>query len=135
MLCLSMTAIIFIAWVGARQVFEGSMTVGELSAFLFYAVMAGGSIATISEVIGEVQRGVGASERLYQLYYTQPDIISVDSTDAQPGIHDATRTSNAPTITLEKISFSYSNQAPLFDQLSLHINARETLALVGPSWP
>jgi len=67
------------------------------------------------------------------LYYTQPDIISVDSTDAQPGIHDATRTSNAPTITLEKISFSYSDQAPLFDQLSLHINARETLALVGPS--
>ena len=132
-MCLSMTAIIFIAWVGARQVFEGSMTVGEWSAFLFYAVMAGGSIATISEVIGEVQRGVGASERLYQLYYTQPDIISVDSTDAQPGIHDATRTSNAPTITLEKISFSYSDQAPLFDQLSLHINARETLALVGPS--
>ena len=39
-MCLSMTAIIFIAWVGARQVLEGKMTVGELSAFLFYAVMA-----------------------------------------------------------------------------------------------
>ena len=70
-MCISMTAIIFIAWVGARQVLDGTMTVGELSAFLFYAVMAGGSVATISEVIGEVQRGVGASERLYELFTTE----------------------------------------------------------------
>ena len=38
--------------------------------------MAGGSVATISEVIGEVQRGVGASERLYELFTTEPSIRS-----------------------------------------------------------
>jgi len=127
-MCLSMTAIIFIAWVGARQVLEGSMTVGELSAFLFYAVMAGGSIATISEVIGEVQRGVGASERLYQLLNTAPDIES-----RLPVLSDIAGAKTAPSITFSKVSFAYPGAKPLFSELQLDIKAGEKLALVGPS--
>jgi ATP-binding cassette subfamily B protein len=127
-MCLSMTAIIFIAWVGARQVFSGAMTVGELSAFLFYAVMAGGSIATISEVIGEVQRGVGASERLYQLYQTTPEIASLGNHVSKPYT-----THVPPSITLEGVTFGYTHNTPLFTNLNLHIKANEKLALVGPS--
>ena len=124
---ISMTAIITIAWVGARQVIDGVLTVGELSAFLFYAVMAGGSVATISEVIGEVQRGIGASERLFELLNTAPDIQS------QSGeMTEATHT-DAPSITINNVDFSYPASKPLFSKLSLCINAGEKLALVGPS--
>ena len=126
-MCLSMTSIIFIAWVGARQVLVGSITVGELSAFLFYAVMAGGSIATISEVIGEVQRGVGASERLYQLYTTTPAIYSNNSANTQ------VLTTKAPSISFNDVSFKYPGSACLFSHLQLSIAAGEKLALVGPS--
>ncbi len=138
-MCISMTAIIFIAWMGARQVLNGDITVGELSAFLFYAVMAGGSVATISEVIGEVQRGVGASERLYELLNTQPDIISPD---AENGHAQATSPSagaqqivqaQAPRITIEHVNFAYPNSKRLFDDVNIEINAGERLALVGPS--
>lgn len=129
-MCISMIAIIFIAWVGARQVLNGAMTVGELSAFLFYAVIAGGSIATISEVIGEVQRGVGASERLYELFNTQPDIASsVDSYNSAKGEICAT----APQITIHNVHFAYPNSKPLFSDLNITIKAGEKLALVGPS--
>ena len=132
-MCLSMTAIIFIAWVGARQVLEGQMSVGELSAFLFYAVMAGGSVATISEVIGEVQRGVGASERLYQLIQAESDIQPPSShTDNEKTV--ATLVENAsPAINITNVSFSYPSSKALFTNLNLNIRAGEKLALVGPS--
>lgn len=145
-MCISMTAIIFIAWVGARQVLDGTMTVGELSAFLFYAVMAGGSVATISEVIGEVQRGVGASERLYELFTTEPAIKSVLKEAGKisecPPSKDATLKNEgskpvisnaAPKIELENVSFAYPDGKPLFNNLNINIQAGERLALVGAS--
>lgn len=143
-MCISMTAIIFIAWVGARQVLDGTMTVGELSAFLFYAVMAGGSVATISEVIGEVQRGVGASERLYELFTTEPSIRSLNGDTAEASasstysaLKGASATpiisKAAPKIELENVSFAYPNSKPLFDNLNINIQAGERLALVGAS--
>ncbi|CAI4157112.1 ABC transporter ATP-binding protein/permease [Alteromonas macleodii] len=143
-MCISMTAIIFIAWVGARQVLDGTMTVGELSAFLFYAVMAGGSVATISEVIGEVQRGVGASERLYELFTTEPAIRSLNADKAEasasskhPTLKEASAkpiiSKAAPKIELENVSFAYPNSKPLFNNLNINIQAGERLALVGAS--
>ncbi len=143
-MCISMTAIIFIAWVGARQVLDGTMTVGELSAFLFYAVMAGGSVATISEVIGEVQRGVGASERLYELFTTEPAIRSLNADTAEastsskdPTLKEASAkpiiSKAAPKIELENVSFAYPNSKPLFNNLNINIQAGERLALVGAS--
>jgi ATP-binding cassette subfamily B protein len=147
-MCISMTAIIFIAWVGARQVLSGNMTVGELSAFLFYAVMAGGSVATISEVIGEVQRGVGASERLYELLNTRPTITSPSSASRSNTAHsgsaeknveenvkdeDYSKLASAPRIQISGVTFGYSNDKPLFKNLHIDIQAGERLALVGPS--
>ena len=144
-MCISMVAIIFIAWVGARQVLSGAMTAGELSAFLFYAVMAGGSIATISEVIGEVQRGVGASERLYELLSAKPNIMSLGSADIQAdSVSSPLRSTadlnsrndkkaKAPRIQIEQVNFAYAGSKPLFQNLSIDIKAGERLALVGPS--
>ncbi|MEG3768692.1 ABC transporter transmembrane domain-containing protein, partial [Alteromonas sp. 14N.309.X.WAT.G.H12] len=121
----SLSAIVMIAWFGARQVFTGAMSAGELSAFLFYAVMAGGSIATVSEVIGEVQRGVGASERLLALLAAEPDI--------KPGpLNQKSPPSTPPAITLRNIKFGYGHTA-LFEDFSLTIAPGEKVALVGAS--
>ncbi len=134
-MCISMTAIIFIAWVGARQVLDGAISVGELSAFLFYAVMAGGSIATISEVIGEVQRGVGASERLYELYQTIPAIVSSGSGDLSTGRtkHQNVSVTSAPSILVHNVNFAYPGSKQLFNELTIQVSPGERLALVGAS--
>ena len=124
---LSLCSILFIAWVGARQVFDGTITIGELSAFLFYAVMAGGSVATISEVIGEVQRGVGASERLLELLTTQSPLKVIGDTRKLPD------TEMPPAIAFDAINFAYPDSPTLFDGLTLSVRAGETVALVGPS--
>lgn len=125
-MALSLSAIIVIAWIGARQVFDGVMTMGELSAFLFYAVMAGGSVATISEVIGEVQRGVGASERLIQLLNSHSDIQ--EGSQKLPA-----RNESPPSLRFEHIHFAYADSPALFQDLSFTIAPGETVALVGPS--
>ncbi len=122
---LSMSAIIFIAWVGARQVFNGDISVGELSAFLFYAVMAGGSVATISEVIGEVQRGVGASERLIELMQANPSVVS--------GKQVLTKATTPPEIRFDNVGFRYPQSTHLFEALDITIKPGEKLALVGAS--
>ncbi|MEW9798107.1 ABC transporter transmembrane domain-containing protein [Alteromonas sp. CYL-A6] len=124
---LSLVAVSLIAWLGARQVFEGSITLGELSAFLFYAIMAGGSIATVSEVIGEVQRGVGASERLLELLAARSPLKVAE----QPRTLPVKNT--PPCLTFRDVGFHYDDAPWLFEHLSLHINSGETVALVGPS--
>ncbi|OFC69458.1 ABC transporter transmembrane domain-containing protein [Alteromonas confluentis] len=123
---LSLSAIVLIAWFGARQVFSGDMSAGELSAFLFYAVMAGGSVATVSEVIGEVQRGVGASERLLELLATEPAIHSGE-TDFDNG------NTTPPAISFNNVTFQYPGSSCLFNKLNLDVNPGEKVALVGAS--
>ncbi len=127
-MAISMTAIMIVAWLGAHEVLSSGISAGELTAFMFYAVMAGGSVATLSEVIGEVQKAAGASERLLALLQTQPLIL--DPTDA------ALLPSNeAKTLGIEDVHFAYPSAlaTPALKSFSLHIEPGERIALVGPS--
>jgi ATP-binding cassette subfamily B protein len=95
---------------------------------MFYAVMAGGSVATISEVIGEVQKAAGASERLLELINTQSMIKA-------PPISSMLATKVEGNLSLNNVSFAYPSE-PSVDVLSgleLDIQAGERVALVGPS--
>ncbi|MFT6907252.1 MAG: ATP-binding cassette subfamily B protein, partial [Oleiphilaceae bacterium] len=57
-------AIGFMLWVGGTDVIEGKITGGELAAFVFYSIIVGSAIGSVSEVIGELQRAAGAMERI-----------------------------------------------------------------------
>jgi ATP-binding cassette subfamily B protein len=61
------TSIILVLWLGAYAVMDKQITAGELSQFILYAVIVAGAIAGISEVIGDTQRAIGASDRLLEL--------------------------------------------------------------------
>ena len=65
-----------ILWLGGHDVLSGRITAGELSAFVFYSIVVAGSVGAISEVIGDLQRAAGASERLVELLGTDPVIRS-----------------------------------------------------------
>src|SRR5690606_91723 len=64
------SAFALILWVGAHDVLYGAISAGELSAFIFYAVIVASAMGTISEVIGDVQRAAGATGRLVELLAT-----------------------------------------------------------------
>jgi ATP-binding cassette subfamily B protein len=121
----SMASIILIGWLGVTEVQNQAISIGELTAFLFYAVMAGGSIATISEVVGDIQRAAGASERLHDLLLTKNHI--------QQGTATIKPLTDAPSLRFSDVSFRYDTQRELFSHFNLSIAPGEHIALVGPS--
>jgi len=121
------SAIATMLWVGGNDVLNGTMSAGDLGAFVFYAIIVAGSVATISEVIGDVQRAVGAAERLFEL-------LSIESLITAP-IHPATNADSKPSMSFENVTFNYPSrpeQAAL-SGLNLKITEGKSLALVGPS--
>ncbi len=130
-IAISLLAITLVAWLGANQVLSGELSAGELTAFMFYAVMAGGSVATISEVIGEIQKAAGASERMMELLDTVSQIK--DAPMPQP-LPQPVR----GELVLANAGFSYAESQDLEQEwvlkdLNLHIQPGERVALVGPS--
>lgn len=114
-------------WQGGLAVLEGTMSAGELSAFIFYAVLAAGAVATLAEVAGDVQRAAGAAERLLELLDTQPTIQS-------PVQAVALAYPPQGALTLEHIRFTYPGRdAPALSDVDIHIQPGERVAVVGPS--
>ena len=121
-------AIGVILWIGGRDVIGGRLSAGHLSAFVFYAVVVASSIGAISEVIGELQRAAGATERLFELMDIEPAIVAPVAPKALPE-------NVAARVVLENVTFRYPSRpkdAALSD-FSLAVEPGETLALVGPS--
>lgn len=125
---ISLFAITLVAWLGAQLVLNSELTAGELTAFMFYAVMAGGSVATISEVIGEIQKAAGASERLMELLHTKSTVQTQDKPVLLPQKVKG-------ELSLNHISFYYpvADHVPVLKDITLHIKSGERIALVGPS--
>ena len=117
-----------VMWIGGKAVFAGEMSAGELSAFVFYAVIGASSVGALSEVWGDVQRASGAAERLMQLLATEPT-VRMPASPAQLPARPAGR------LAFEALRFHYPArpQMPALDGLSLEIAAGETVAIVGPS--
>ncbi|MBV0891752.1 ATP-binding cassette domain-containing protein [Paracoccus sp. Z118] len=117
-----------VLWIGARDVREGAMSVGELVQFVIYAIMVAGSVGALSEIWGELQRAAGATERLGELLATEDTISDPAEPVALPRPVQG-------RIDLDGVTFRYPARpdvAALHD-FTLHIAPGETVALVGPS--
>ena len=123
-----MGTIIFVLWLGARQVSEGIMTGGELASFVLYAAMVAGSVSTIAQVWGDIMRAAGATERLLELLHAETAITDTPTPVPLASVSQA-------DIQFTDVTFYYPSRpaTPALNNVSLHINAGETLALVGPS--
>jgi ATP-binding cassette, subfamily B, bacterial len=117
-----------ILWIGGHDVVSGRITGGQLSAFVFYAVIVASSVGTLSGVFGDVQRAAGASERLFELLAVEPAIRAPDHPVPLPSPARG-------TVTLDAVTFHYPSRpdAAALDRLTLDIRAGEKVALVGPS--
>lgn len=117
-----------VMWIGGKAVFAGEMSGGELSAFVFYAVIGASSVGALSEIWGDVQRAAGAAERLMQLLATEPQIKA-------PATPLTLSAAPAGDLEFDNLRFHYPArpQTPALDGLSLQVKAGETVAIVGPS--
>ncbi|MEJ6818628.1 ABC transporter transmembrane domain-containing protein [Pseudomonas sp. LF-5] len=122
-------AVAVMLWVGGMDVIAGRITGGELAAFVFYSLIVGSAIGTLSEVIGELQRAAGAAERIAELLSSQ-NIIQPPTT----GLVTLPERVKGE-LQLQDVRFSYPSRPESYavNGLNLTIRAGETLALVGPS--
>ena len=129
---LSFGAIVFSLWVGGRDVIAGRMTGGDLSAFVFYAVLLATSGAQISELFGELQRAGGAADRLRELLNERPSITA----PAHPvPLPPRARGRPEGRIAFEDVTFRYPARpdTAALANVSLQVAPGETVALVGAS--
>ena len=121
-------AIAVILWIGGRDVLAGRISAGELSSFVFYAAVVAGAVGALSEVVGDLQRAAGATERLFDLLATAPEI-------AAPAAPTALPAPPVGRIAFEQVRFFYPSRpdSPVLDDFTLVVEPGETVALVGPS--
>lgn len=121
-------AVAVVLWIGGRDVLAGRISGGELSAFVFYAIVVAGSTGALSEVVGELQRAAGAMDRLNELLLVSSNIKIPSEPKELPE-----KVSGA--IKFNRINFYYPSRPGqlALDDFTLEIKPGETVALVGPS--
>jgi len=122
------SAVGFLLWMGGHDVLTGRITAGDLSAFVFYAVLVASSGGAISETVGDLQRASGAAERLAELKAEPPAI-------AEPADPKPLPVPVKGAVACEGVSFRYPTRpdALALDRFDLGIAPGETVAIVGPS--
>ena len=115
-------------WFGGRDVIVGNMSGGDLGAFIFYATLMALSLASLSEVYGEIQRAIGAAERLMELLNAPVEIFS-------PIFIKEQAESLPAEIKFSELSFYYPSRPNIaaLDTFNLSISEGKVVALVGPS--
>ncbi|WP_439147464.1 ABC transporter ATP-binding protein/permease [Vibrio sp.] len=122
------SAIAGMLWVGGSDVINGTMSAGDLAAFVFYAIMVASSLGTISEVMGELQRAAGATERLIEILQVESHIVAP--------VENPTLLDNVtPEVAFDDVTFCYPSRPdqPATSSLTLTAHEGKVLALVGPS--
>jgi len=121
-------AVGFLLWLGGQDVIAGRISAGDLSAFVFYAVLVASSGGAISETIGDLQRASGAAERLAELRAEKPVIVEPAAPRKLPQPAQG-------IIAFDQVSFRYPTRTEhlALDRFDLRVGSGETVAIVGPS--
>ena len=117
--------IVTVGWYGASLVQSGEITVGELFSFVIYTSFIGGSIAGLGDIYTQLQRAIGASERLLEILDEKEEL---DEKGSRP-------LNLRGEIAFEGISFSYPTRKDfvVLKDLNFRIAPGEKVALVGKS--
>jgi ATP-binding cassette, subfamily B, bacterial len=125
---LAFCSVVFVLWLGARDVLAGRMSGGLLSQFVLFAVLAATSLGELSQVWNEVSAAAGSAGRIAELLAVQPRIVAPARPAPMPSPPRG-------AIEFRRVSFSYSSAAEVrvLDDLSFAIAPGERVAIVGAS--
>ena len=120
-------ALFFILWMGGIQVYNGSIDVEELTAFIFYAMVIGGSIAGLGNQYTELLGALGATERVKEILDEEQELDIIDGEIAEITFNK--------TIRFNKVNFAYPTRPDIqvLKDVSFEVLKGQKIALVGSS--
>ncbi len=114
-----------IAVLGGYRVATGSMSLGDVQAFIQYSRQFGMPLAQIAGLMNTIQSGVASTERLFELLEAQEESADpIDAVSIDRAIGE---------IRFENVCFKYSPDQPLIENFNLSVKPGETVAIVGPT--
>ncbi len=120
-------ALFFILWMGGIQVYNGAIDVEELTAFIFYAMVIGGSIAGLGNQYTELLGALGATERVKEILDEEQELDIIDGEIAEITFNK--------TIRFNKVNFAYPTRPDIqvLKDVSFEVLKGQKIALVGSS--
>ncbi len=114
-----------IAVIGGYRVATGTMTLGDVTAFIQYSRQFTQPLTQVASMANLLQSGVASAERVFEL-------LDADEQEADPA-SPALPAARSGRVEFENVSFRYHADQPLIDDLSLVAEPGHTIAIVGPT--
>jgi len=120
-------AIVAVVWFGVRLSISGEMSVGQLISFVLYSTFVGASFGGIAELYAQIQKAVGATERVFELLDETPEKISSSDIGTEKILKG--------NVSFKKVAFSYPSRKEIevLKEVSFNADFGQKIAIVGPS--
>lgn len=120
--------IVAVVWYGVQLSIGGEITVGELFTFILYSSYVGASSGGIAELYAQVQKAIGATERVFELLEETPEKINATS-------NSASIEKIKGNVTFKNVAFSYPSRKEIQVLKDVNFTAAfgQKIAIVGPS--
>lgn len=120
-------AIVAVVWFGVRLSISGEMSVGQLISFVLYSTFVGASFGGIAELYAQIQKAVGATERVFELLEEIPEKIKETLSDSEAKIKG--------NVSFKNVAFYYPSRKEIqvLKEVSFNANFGQKIAIVGPS--
>ncbi|WNM34976.1 ABC transporter ATP-binding protein [Streptomyces sp. Li-HN-5-11] len=116
---------VLVAVVGGLRVASGSLSIGDVQAFIQYSRQFSMPLTQVASMANLVQSGVASAERIFELLDAEEQ-----EADPVPGVRPEELRGR---VALENVSFRYDPEKPLIEDLSLTVEPGQTVAIVGPT--
>ncbi|MDO9119791.1 MAG: ABC transporter ATP-binding protein [Nitrospira sp.] len=122
---LTFSAAAAVLWYGGTQVIEGTVTPGDLFAFVLFAGILIGPFSSAARVFAQIKEAQGATQRVFEILDAEADIRDVPNAHVLSAVKGHVRA--------EQVSFSYDPRTPVLSHLSFEAQPGELVAFVGPT--
>ena len=121
-------AIVAVVWFGVRLSISGEMSVGQLISFVLYSTFVGASFGGIAELYAQIQKAIGATERVFELLDETPE--KINSTQNSHSIQKI-----QGNVTFKNVAFTYPSRKEMkvLKGVNFTANFGQKIAIVGPS--
>ena len=122
---LTFSAAAAVLWYGGRQVIDGSVSPGDLFAFVLFAGIMIGPFSSAARVFAQIREAQGATQRVFEILDTRSEVSDSPTATSLSTVSGHIRA--------EQVNFAYDPRQPVLTDVSFEAKPGELVAIVGPT--